>query len=51
MPESLFNKVAGLYLKETPTKVFLVNIAMLLRTDFFVEHLWWHLPYLIKTIF
>ena len=28
-----------LYLKETPTKVFSVNIAKNLRTAFFMEHL------------
>ena len=32
MLESLFNKVAGLCLKETPTLVFSVNIAKFFRT-------------------
>ena len=46
MPESLFNKVAGirpttLLKKRLWHRCFLVNFTKLLRTPFFIEHLWW----------
>ena len=46
MAESLFNKVAGLrrvtLLKKRPWhRCFPVTFVKLLRTLFFVEHLWW----------
>ena len=41
MLESLFNKVAGLFIKNRPQhRCFSVNIVKFLRAAFFTGHLW-----------
>ena len=52
-----FNKVAGLSLqhyqkRDSDTGFFPVNLAKILRTSFFIEHLWWLvLAFLVKMKF
>ena len=41
MLESLFNKVAGHYLKETPTQMFSCEVSQIFKYTFFTEYLWW----------
>ena len=53
MPESLFNKVAGLrpatlLKKRLWHRCFLVNFVKFLRTPFYAEHLWCVLPIKVK---
>ena len=53
--ESFFNKVASLKAynfikKRLRHRCFPVNMAKLLRTAFFIEHLWWLLPDFLQNL-